>query len=158
MTHTVKIQKKYTFDASHMLVGHEGKCRNNHGHTYTIRVWLKGEVYEGAGESDDQMLLDYGALDQIVKPLVDEMDHAYLVGDMAGSMETDLVAWCTEYDCKLYHVGARTTAENLAYHIWEKVAGAIVDAGYVNVTLAGVIVSETPKTRAEYIGELKHAD
>ena len=29
----LKIAKEFSFDIAHMLDGHDGKCRNLHGHT-----------------------------------------------------------------------------------------------------------------------------
>ena len=33
-----KIAKEFNFDMAHMLDGHDGKCKNLHGHTYKLQV------------------------------------------------------------------------------------------------------------------------
>ena len=38
----MKVGKQFSFDASHQLVGHFGKCANLHGHTYKVEVVLTG--------------------------------------------------------------------------------------------------------------------
>ena len=44
-----KIAKEFSFDMAHMLDGHDGKCKNLHGHTYKLQVEVSGKlVAEGA--------------------------------------------------------------------------------------------------------------
>ena len=56
------------YDASHHLENYKGKCSNSHGHTYLIRVWIKGEhvLKDKAG-----ILWDFGNLKEAIK----EFDH-----------------------------------------------------------------------------------
>ena len=144
----VKISKTYSFDAAHQLVGHKGKCANLHGHTYTVKVWVKGELLGPGYPSSEGMVIDYGDLDNIVKPIIDQMDHSFLTDHtepiwQAVSDDSDAFG-------KTYYVGARTTAENLAHDIWMSLRFHWPP----NIKLVGVIVSETLKTSAEYIGEV----
>jgi 6-pyruvoyltetrahydropterin/6-carboxytetrahydropterin synthase len=144
---TVKIGKRYSFDAAHQLVGHNGKCASLHGHTYVVEVWLKGEQLYYPGASSNGMLLDYADLDAVVKPLIDAMDHSFI----AEGHEPAKPAW--NAPSKIYDVGIRTTSENLAWHIWKHVVDNLPNQG-ARITLIGVIVSETPKTYAEFIGAI----
>ena len=41
--------RRFTFCAGHRLVGHEGKCRNLHGHNYTLEVYLTGQEQDEIG-------------------------------------------------------------------------------------------------------------
>src|SRR5438105_1203273 len=66
------LYKEFTFDSAHFLPnvppGH--KCREMHGHTYRLRVWLQGKPDEKLG-----WIIDFAVLKQIVKPVVAELDH-----------------------------------------------------------------------------------
>ena len=72
-----KIAKEFSFDMAHMLDGHDGKCKNLHGHTYKLQVEVAGElVAEGAKRG---MVMDYADLKTIVKThILDPMDHAFI--------------------------------------------------------------------------------
>ena len=39
----IRITKKFTFEAGHALYGHDGKCKNIHGHSYKLYVTVIGE-------------------------------------------------------------------------------------------------------------------
>jgi len=77
------------FDASHHLKNYEGKCNNQHGHTYKIEVWTKGAEEQ---LQDNGILWDFGYLKQIIE----KYDHRNL---------DDL------YECN-------STAENQALNIY----------------------------------------
>jgi len=139
---TYRIGKLYTFDAAHQLSSHKGKCANLHGHTYTVEVIVESDVLCPSGSSEG-MVLDYGDMDAVIKPIIEEMDHAFLTNNYEP-------AWFalqhsnafTQVD-KFCFVGKRTTAENLAEWIYLRVAPSL--PGKVTIR-----VSETPKTFAEY--------
>ena len=38
----IRITKKFTFEAGHALYGHNGKCKNIHGHSYKLSVTVLG--------------------------------------------------------------------------------------------------------------------
>ena len=109
----VKTTKSFTFDAAHFLPDHNGKCANMHGHTYRLEVTVvrdQGKLSNGG--SDEGMVIDFVDLKAIVKAeVIDELDHKVL---------NDVLPF-------------RTTAENMATHIFEvltdklHVSGVIVD-------------------------------
>ena len=76
----VELSRKYNFAASHHLPeapeGH--KCRRLHGHSYEVEVVVRGEVDPRTG-----WLMDYGEIDQIVAPVMSEIDHTTL-NDVPG--------------------------------------------------------------------------
>lgn len=43
----MKITKIFTFDSSHMLDGHDGKCQNLHGHTYKLEITVSDGIIKG---------------------------------------------------------------------------------------------------------------
>ncbi|MHB0979512.1 MAG: 6-carboxytetrahydropterin synthase QueD [Thermoleophilia bacterium] len=92
----VTVTKILTFDAAHSLPEHEGKCRNVHGHTYSLEVTVEGSVRRGG--PSDQMVMDFGDLQAEMERLVVEpLDHCYLndLFDFAPTAEA-LAAWSME--------------------------------------------------------------
>jgi len=64
----MKLYVNRKFSAAHHLPRHVGACRNLHGHTWKVEVWLKGEV------NTNGMLVDFGE----VKAIIDLFDHSNL--------------------------------------------------------------------------------
>lgn len=69
------IYKDFSFDAAHRLPavpdGHP--CRRLHGHTYALRVYLKGEP-----DAQQGWIMDFGELKRIVGGMLRLVDHTYL--------------------------------------------------------------------------------
>lgn len=76
----VELCRKYDFSAAHHLpqVPEGHKCHRLHGHSYEIEVAVRGEVDPKVG-----WLMDYGSIDQQVKPILAELDHRTL-NDIPG--------------------------------------------------------------------------
>ncbi len=66
------LYKEFTFDSAHFLpfVPEGHKCREMHGHTYRLRVWLQGKPDSRLG-----WIIDFAELKKVVKPVVAELDH-----------------------------------------------------------------------------------
>lgn len=56
----MKITKIFTFDSSHMLDGHDGKCQNLHGHTYSLEITVAGSLIESGAKAG--MVMDFSDL------------------------------------------------------------------------------------------------
>jgi 6-pyruvoyltetrahydropterin/6-carboxytetrahydropterin synthase len=76
----VELIKEYRFEAAHKLPmvpkGH--KCERLHGHSFKFEIHVVGGVDEKTG-----WFIDYGVLDDLVNPLVAQLDHFYL-NDVPG--------------------------------------------------------------------------
>lgn len=67
------IHKRYTFEASHRLEWHKGKCHRLHGHSYKLHVWAKGSLNENG------IVMDFDDLSALVDDLVvKRYDHYHL--------------------------------------------------------------------------------
>ena len=76
----VTVTKEVTFDCAHMLDGHEGLCRNLHGHTYKVQVTARrsGGFLISKGPAKG-MVLDFSALKGIMQAhIVEPFDHAFV--------------------------------------------------------------------------------
>lgn len=93
----MEIYKDFSFDSAHFLPyvpdGH--KCKNMHGHTYKLRVFIKGTPDPQLG-----WIMDFKELKDIVNPLIDRLDHK-LINDVEGL--------------------DNPTAENITIWIWEMI-------------------------------------
>lgn len=68
------ITREIGIDMGHRVTHHGSKCRNLHGHRYTIQVTVRGPLFE-AGEQEG-MVLDYGFLKDIMMEHIDkDCDH-----------------------------------------------------------------------------------
>ncbi|MFP4490783.1 MAG: 6-carboxytetrahydropterin synthase QueD [Spirochaetaceae bacterium] len=82
------VSKEFKFDAAHNIVEYQGKCESLHGHTYRLRVSLKGSP------ADDGMILDFGLLKNIVKEeVLSTLDHSYLNDIVAQSTTENMIQW-----------------------------------------------------------------
>lgn len=68
------IVKKFTTETSHRVLSCTSKkCNSLHGHSYTIEVALEGSPYNQAN-----MVLDFSAMKETIKPFVESFDHCQL--------------------------------------------------------------------------------
>ena len=93
----MEIYKEFAFDSAHFLpnVPEGHKCKNMHGHTYRLRVCIKGEPDPHLG-----WLMDFKDLKDVVSKVIDQMDHK-LINDIPGL--------------------ENPTAENITIWIWKQI-------------------------------------
>ncbi len=73
----VRITKQFTFETGHALYGHDGKCKNIHGHSYKLSVTIFGKPLGDPKSSKFGMIMDFSDLKKIVKEeIVNPLDHA----------------------------------------------------------------------------------
>lgn len=137
----MKVSKSFSFDASHQLVGHAGKCANLHGHTYKLEVCISGQIIQEL-ESSQGMVYDFGDLKKIVNEhVLDKFDHATLLQGnepIASLLETKRVI-----------LGFRSTAENMALFFAQQISiqlPAGIELEYVRLWETGSSFAETEKT------------
>lgn len=119
----VLVSKEFTFDAAHHLHHYEGKCKNLHGHTYTVIFGISGYVDERG------LLIDFGDIKDIWKKEIEiHLDHKYLNETLPPM---------------------NTTAENMVVWIFEQMAAAIKDREYIGAAVEFVRLYETPTSYAE---------
>lgn len=91
------IRKSYTFDASHILPNHTGKCSRLHGHTYTMVLELRSEVLVTEGSAQG-MVMDFGDISAQVKPFIDaHLDHRHLNDLISNPTAERIAQYCFEY-------------------------------------------------------------
>ncbi len=69
------IFKQFTFDSAHFLpkVPPEHKCREIHGHTYRLVVYLEGNPVP-----ELEWVMDFSEIKKVIAPIIDSIDHKLL--------------------------------------------------------------------------------
>ena len=118
----VRITKDFCFEAAQTLpcVGPNHKCGRMHGHSFKIEISVEGEVDPKSG-----WLYDHAKISEAMRPLIEQLDHAYL-NDIAGL--------------------ENPTIEIMAAWFWDKLAAKLPG-------LAEIVIHETPNARCAYRGE-----
>ena len=142
MTRFAIITREFTFEASHHLPGHRGKCRRPHGHSYRLQISLRGPLIDAPGQSDDGMVMDFDDLKRIVNAtIIEELCDSVPRGSAAGAIEKGGM----DHNDLNALTGIRTTAENLVHWIWD----ALVMGGVPDALLYRIRLWETDKGYAE---------
>lgn len=67
----ITLYTEIAIDSCHQLRGYDGACSRMHGHTWFVRLWIKGDESE---KDEVGILYDFGN----VKKLKDIYDHRFL--------------------------------------------------------------------------------
>lgn len=135
----VSLTKTYRFSAGHRLfiksLSDEENFKifdtcsnlNGHGHDYAIQVKLYGEIDPETG-----MIYSLQELDNIMSPVIDELDHKRLDIEIP------------------YFENDQPTGENIAKYIWNKIKPSLNDK------LIHIKLSETSRSYFEYYEEANY--
>ena len=94
-----EIEKRFSFEAGHVLEVHDGKCAFPHGHSYQLTVAVRGEKLQTTGPSQG-MVCDFQNISSVVKPMVEEyFDHRWLNETLHTNSPTAevMAQWIFEY-------------------------------------------------------------
>lgn len=152
------VTRRFTFEAAHRLLGHMGKCRHLHGHSYKVDVTVNGP-HVGA----DGMLIDFGLLkDSIGKWIDQNLDHNIILHprDPLVTMWKEMGGWMSDGQEKGFEEATfqgknpflmppsmeNPTAENIALLIFTSTGWMMPEGVFVY----RVIVHETENCSAAY--------
>ena len=107
----MKIAKEFRWEMGHRLPEHFGKCKNIHGHSYKMIVELEGEV----GESG--MVMDYYDVKKFVEPIVEKLDHAFMV----YKEDKEIISFLDKMKSKMVVVEFQPTVENICKYFLEEI-------------------------------------
>lgn len=133
----MRIAKEFTWEMSHRLPYHEGNCKNIHGHSYKLQIALEGEPNENG------MLIDFYHIEAIVRPLVNKLDHSFIV-DRNDKLMLDFLAG---NGFRHFVIDNFTTCENISLFFAEHFKKEF--AKFDNIKKIGIRVFETIDTYAE---------
>jgi 6-pyruvoyltetrahydropterin/6-carboxytetrahydropterin synthase len=117
-----QLVREYDFEAAHRLpnVPDSHKCSRLHGHSYRVTITIAGPIDPELG-----WLMDFADMDEVVDPVIAQLDHRYL-NEVPGL--------------------ENPTSELLAVWLWRKLEVQLP-------LLVELAVSETPTSRCVYRGE-----
>jgi len=141
----IRITKEFQFEMAHALLGYDGPCKNIHGHSYQLKVTVKGVVKENTSDSDEGMVIDFGVIKKIVNDLVvHKYDHALVLNE---KMKIDF----TQFDFmqKLILVPFQPTCEQLLVQFADLIKAQLPS----NIMLHSLFLRETPNSFAEWFAE-----
>lgn len=119
----MRVCKTFSFDASHQLPNHNGKCRNLHGHTYKLEVMVEGDVVQSNPDlplSDEGMVIDFGEIKEIYRNHLEPLlDHKHLNETVPVPVTTcELVAtWIRDTFFEMLNGGHRV--HPVKVRLWE---------------------------------------
>lgn len=121
-----EISAKFSISSAHFLCNYEGKCKNLHGHNWSITVFVKGDELDSLG-----MLVDFNTLKKYFKIIENELDHTCL----------------NELD---YFKQRNPTAENISEYIYNRMSELFRGDEIGNAEISKVSVYETQNCEAIY--------
>jgi 6-pyruvoyltetrahydropterin/6-carboxytetrahydropterin synthase len=157
-TFRVEVSKDYlVFASAHFITFKGHQCESLHGHNYRVGVAVEGTV-----DAETLFVLDFSVLKQIVRQLVDEIDHRVLLpaenpklafrednGRLALHNIGEPANLFPRRDCVLLPI-PNSTAEMLAQYIGSRVRDELIRGGYTNLTLLELEVEESFGQSATY--------
>lgn len=142
----VRITKEFSFEMAHALYGYDGPCKNVHGHSYKLAVTVIGSPISDFTSPKQGMIMDFTDLKVIVKPIVEELDHATILN--ANSEHKQLADKNNLFN-KLVLVSYQPTCENMLIDIAQRIKSQLP----VTVKLHHLKLQETPTSYAEWFAE-----
>ena len=115
------------FSSGHYLRNYQGKCENPHGHNYKVFVTLIGAELDQAG-----LLLDFKLLKQVMRPVVDRLDH-HMINDLEPFNEE-----------------LNPSAENLARYFYQQTSAQLLAMTSGRVRVKDCTLYETDTSFARY--------
>jgi 6-pyruvoyltetrahydropterin/6-carboxytetrahydropterin synthase len=141
----VRVTKEFKFEMAHALFGHDGPCRNIHGHSYVLFVTVKGKPLQNLKSPKTGMVIDFADLKQIVnKEIIKVFDHA-LVLNKIGAVNF----YQTLKEQKLILVDFQPTCENLVIHFTKQLRKGLPKG----IILHHLLLKETSTSYAEWYAE-----
>ena len=138
------LTKIFHFEAAHALNGYDGKCRNIHGHSYEMRVTVKGMPLNEPGNPKNGMVIDFHDLKAIVnQEVIDKLDHSFIIGN---NMPKDFVEITKQNFDKVVELPYQPTTENMLADFAQRIKRRLPQ----HVELYSVTLQETRDNIAEW--------
>jgi 6-pyruvoyltetrahydropterin/6-carboxytetrahydropterin synthase len=84
-----RIRIEDDFDASHVIPNHPGKCKNLHGHTYRVEVFVTGDRLDG---NDILEGADFTVLKNTLAQILGKYDHRHMNDVISGNPTAENIA------------------------------------------------------------------
>ncbi|MDO5038567.1 6-carboxytetrahydropterin synthase [Clostridium sp.] len=145
------LEGEESFDSSHFLKGHSGKCKNLHGHRWRVKYGLKAENLIESGSSKG-MIIDFSDIKNIIKEYFKNYDHALIFTDENVTNEERIfIDACRRMNFKIVNISVRSTAENMCKLFFCELENELSKViKNKNFKIDYITVYETPNNKATY--------
>jgi 6-pyruvoyltetrahydropterin/6-carboxytetrahydropterin synthase len=76
----LRLTRVFSFDMAHVLLNYHGKCKNIHGHTYKLKVTVKGIPCNDDASPQKGMLIDFSDFKKLIENgIIFVWDHALMI-------------------------------------------------------------------------------
>ena len=142
----IRVTKTFSFEMAHALLGHDGPCKNIHGHSYKLRVTLIGKALQQTGHPKDGMIIDFSELKNLINESVIKVyDHALVLNNAAYSSELDVL---TKQYARVILVPFQPSCENFIITMKNKIQTILSGRPF---QLASLRLDETATSYAEWL-------
>lgn len=139
----VRVTKVFSFDMAHALDEYDGLCKNIHGHTYHLRITVKGKVLVQEKHPSNGMVIDFGLLKKLVKEIIlDRFDHALVLKESSNLITEELL----KNNQRFIQTTFQPSCENLLTHFVALLQPELPKS----VELTSMRLDETPTSFAEW--------
>jgi 6-pyruvoyltetrahydropterin/6-carboxytetrahydropterin synthase len=147
---SIVITREHEICAGHRVYGHEGACRNLHGHQYKFELTVTADTLDSIGR-----VIDFSVIKTLLCEWLDKnWDHKMLLWNKdtlyMSLRASESFVFCHD-SSSVIGLPCNPTVENLAKYFVEDIApGLLLNTG---VTLVQVKLWETSKCSATYMRE-----
>lgn len=148
----ITITKEFNWSMAHLLEGHEGLCKNLHGHNFKLFLTIaKMSGFSIKGEFlKDGMITDFGTIKKIGQTeIIDNLDHCFMYNKNDADSLSIAKVLEGQIKQKVVEVDFRVTSENLVMYIVDKINNYFNDFNIDLVCIKGVLY-ETDTSFATY--------
>ena len=143
---TIRITKRFSFEAGHALYGYDGKCKNLHGHSYKLSVTVIGTPITDKTNPKFGMVIDFTDLKRIVtEEIVDKFDHATIFNK--NTPHVKLAKTLKDEGHNVLLVDYQPTTECMVTDFARKITKRL----QINLKLHSLKLQETESSYAEWV-------
>ncbi len=147
MDKIIRVTKEFRWEMAHALWHYDGLCKNLHGHSYILRVTVRGSINKNNSDTKLGMVIDFGDLKQIVNQnIVKLFDHSVVLNKDMNVSELNNVE---ELFDRIHYLPFQPTAENLVFYFAEIIKKQLPNG----IELLSVRLNETVNSFAEWFAE-----
>jgi 6-pyruvoyltetrahydropterin/6-carboxytetrahydropterin synthase len=143
---TIRITKRFSFEAGHALYGYDGKCKNLHGHSYKLSVTVVGSPITDKTNPKFGMVIDFTDLKRIViEEIIDKFDHSTIFNKNTPHIK--LAKTLKDEGHTVLLVDYQPTTECMITDFAKKITERLPN----NIKLSSLKLQETESSYAEWV-------
>ena len=143
---TIRITKRFSFEAGHALYGYDGRCKNLHGHSYKLSVTVVGSPITDKTNPKFGMVIDFTDLKRIViEEIIDKFDHSTIFNKNTPHIK--LAKTLRDEGHNVLLVDYQPTTECMITDFAKKITERLPN----NIKLSSLKLQETESSYAEWV-------